>query len=66
MRLHLPSFCDVTSKSDKICPVEPGRHSGETVEQVNQCNRINKIVTDDPQTRADSPSVTLSTLGLCE
>lgn len=27
MRFHLPSFWDVKSRSDKICPVEPGRHS---------------------------------------
>lgn len=27
MRFHLPSFCEVKSRSDKICPVEPGRHS---------------------------------------
>lgn len=27
MRRHLPSFWEVKSRSDKICPVEPGRHS---------------------------------------
>lgn len=27
IRFHLPSFCDVKSRSDRICPVEPGRHS---------------------------------------
>lgn len=27
MRFHLLSFMEVKSRSDKICPVEPGRHS---------------------------------------
>ena len=27
MRFHLPSFWEVKSRSDRICPVEPGRHS---------------------------------------
>ncbi len=37
MRLHLPSFCDVTSRSDRICPVEPGRHSVEETRRWRRC-----------------------------
>lgn len=34
MRLHLPSFTEVTSRSDRICPVEPGRHSEQQITEV--------------------------------
>lgn len=32
-RFHRPSFWDVKSRSDRICPVEPGRHSVERREK---------------------------------
>lgn len=33
MRFHLPSLCDVKSKSESICAVDPGRHSEEQLQE---------------------------------
>lgn len=54
MRLHRPSFCDVTSRSDRVCPVEPGRHSVEDTRTHNDKDRV----TLNPCVRSHAHSLT--------